>query len=139
MKNSLLVTAIVCASLFASAMGSAAADPPGKEKLDVLNMREIPPGYYEVQLELSGKPQTAKISIQKNQAFFVKSTAIKLEGLSGKFELIGNGVYFAQLKSSQNYLASQWWIFHPDGTATIKEIPDRGENESAKPMSEKPG
>jgi hypothetical protein len=112
-------------------MGFSEADAAEKPSLDVLRMQEIPTGFYDVQLRYEGKNETAKLSIKENHATFVKSSYTKLEGLSGEFELIGNGVFLARLASKAGG-KSQWWIFHPDGSATVREIPDRGEKQTAK-------
>ena len=32
------------------------------------------------------------------------------------------------------YVATQYWVFRPDGIADIKEIPDRGEKQTAVPQ-----
>ena len=130
MKHSSLVLAILGASLLAPPTLLRAADPA---QLDVLKMQEIPAGRYDVQLQLEGNPQTVTVAIRNNRAAFVQTESDKLEGLSGQFELIGNGVFLARLRC-QNHQASQWWIFHPDGTASVKEIPDRGEKQTAKPV-----
>jgi hypothetical protein len=76
------------------------------------------------------------LSIKNNRATFVKPSSSKFNGLSGEFELIGNGVFLARLASKAGG-ASQWWIFQPDGSARIKEIPDRGEKQTAKRTSDK--
>jgi hypothetical protein len=108
-----------------------AADGPKQATLAVLARQEIPAGFYEVQLQYEGRNETVKLSIKGNRAAFVKASSNKLEGLSGGFELIGNGVYLARL-ACKGGGASQWWIFRPDGSATVKEIPDRGEKQIAK-------
>lgn len=101
-------------------------------ELDVLEMREIPTGLYDVQLELPGEAQTVTLAVQNNRATFVESGSETLQGLSGEFELIGNGVFRTRL-TGDNYRATQSWVFHPDGTASVKEVPDRGEKQTAKP------
>jgi hypothetical protein len=132
MKRLSILLAITWSLLFCVFSGQAAEE----HKLDVLKMREIPAGHYDVQLQLAGKDHTVKLAIKNNRAAFVKTSTSKLEGLAGEFELIGNGVFMARL-AGENHRATQWWIFHPDGTASIKEVPDRGEKQTAKPSTEK--
>ena len=109
----------------------------GAEKtLDVLNMTEIPAGTYDVQLEDHGKKETVKLAIKNDRAKFVKSTSPTFDGLAGSFELIGNGVFVAHL-SCKSGNATQLWLFRPDGTARVKESPDRGEKEVAKLSQER--
>jgi hypothetical protein len=106
--------------------------PRAAEKtLDVFSMTEIPAGTYDVQLENAGKKETIKLAIKNNEAKFVKSTSPKFEGLSGGFELIGNGVFVARLSCKDGNM-TQLWLFQPDGTAKVKENPDRGEKQVAK-------
>jgi hypothetical protein len=57
-----------------------------------------------------------------------------LKGLKGEFQLIGNGVFIVSLHNN-NHRASQFWLFRPDGTATVKEVPDRGEKQLAQPVA----
>jgi hypothetical protein len=106
--------------------------PRAAEKtLDVFTMTEIPAGTYDVQLENAGRKETVKLAIKNNEAKFVKSTSPKFDGLSGSFELMGNGVFVARL-SCKTGNTTQLWLFQPDGTARVKENPDRGEKQVAK-------
>ena len=118
--------AIVCALALLRA-----ADLSGKLQLDVLEMQRIPQGVYEVQLQLERHDYTVRLGIKDNRAVFVRSSADKFDGFAGEFELIGNGVFLARM-AGENHRATQWWIFHPDGTASVKEVPDRGEKQVAK-------
>jgi hypothetical protein len=136
MKLSSILLVILCSLVACLSSISRAAAKPDESKLDVLNLREIPSGFYDAQLQLDGKDHTVKLAIKNNRAVFVTTATSKLEGLSGEFELIGNGVFMARL-AGENHRATQWWVFHPDGTASIKEVPDRGEKQTAKPASEK--
>ena len=130
MKHLLLILfTALCAPLFTHSNLAA-------ESLDVLKMTEIPSGSYDVQLQYEGTPATVKLKIEGNRAAFVESSLSKLEGMSGKFELLGNGVFLARLSSKAGG-ATQIWVFKPDGTAAIKEIPDRGERQFAKLSSKK--
>ncbi|MBC8001977.1 MAG: hypothetical protein H7X97_05255 [Opitutaceae bacterium] len=136
MKHSSVPLAIICSLVVGVTSVVPAADIPSQTKLDVLKMQEIPTGLYDVQLQLAGENHTVKLAIKDNRLAFAKSDSAKLEGLSGKLEFIGNGVFMVQL-AGKNHRATQWWIFHPDGTASVKEIPDRGEKQTVRPASEK--
>jgi hypothetical protein len=131
MKMNYQICALATFLFFAAATDAADVR---RTDLDVLKMQEVPQRTYEVALQLEGQVQSVTIAVKNNRASFVKATSPKLEGLSGDFDLIGNGVFLARL-SGKNHRASQWWIFRPDGTATVKEIPDRGEKQIAKPVS----
>lgn len=128
MKSLILATILVSGLFYSQCSKAGAAE---LQNLDVLKMQEIPAGSYNVQLQYEGKTETAKLSIKENRATFVNSSSSRLEGLSGEFELIGNGVFLARLASKAGG-KSQWWIFQPDGSATVKEIPDRGEKQTAR-------
>jgi len=75
--------------------------------------------------------ETVKLAVKGDRAMFVESTSGKFEGLAGSFELIGNGVFVARL-SCRGGNMTQLWLFQPDGTAKVKESPDRGEKQIAK-------
>jgi hypothetical protein len=132
MKRLLAISMLISGLCCAVSPHASAADNPS---LDVLKMHEIPAGSYDVQLQSEGKNETVKLSIKNNRATFVRSSSNIFDGLSGEFELIGNGVFLARLARKAGG-ASQWWIFHPDGSATVKEIPDRGEKQTAKRSSD---
>ena len=136
MKTLPVTLALACSLIVFGSSLVQSAETAEKPKLDVLKMSEIPTGFYDVQLQFAGENQTVRLAIKGNRAAFVKADVGKLDEVSGKFEFIGNGVFMAQL-AGRNHRATQWWIFHPDGTASIKEMPDRGEKQTAKPVNEK--
>jgi hypothetical protein len=105
------------------------------ETLDVLNMTQIPYGTYDVQLEGAGKKEIVKIAIKGDRVRFVKSTSPRFEGLSGSFELLGNGVFVAHFPTEAK-MPRNYGSFGPDGTARVKESPDRGAKQIAKLSSE---
>jgi hypothetical protein len=114
-------------------VGILGADQPKEPRLNFLQLREVPPGVYEVTLQYEGQGEKVKVrlSIKNNQVTLVESSSKKFDGLVGRFMLIGKGVFRAQLRFRAG-TASQYWIFHPDGSATVKEIPDRGEKQTAR-------
>ena len=124
MRKSFVISLIVTGLL--SVAGAAE-----KATLDVFSMTQIPSGTYDVQLEDSGKKETVTLAIKGDRATFVKSTSPKFEDLSGSFQLMGNGVFVARL-SCKGGNVTQLWLFRPDGTAQVKESPDRGEKQMAK-------
>lgn len=60
----------------------------------------------------------------------------ELKGISGTFTPIANGVFMIPLRNEE-FAATQFWAFKPDGSAEIKEIPDRGEIQKAIPAVSK--
>lgn len=130
----LFLPGLAWAIVFSALTCSQAAEPPGKHTLDVLAMKAVPEGHYRVALEWSGKKQTVNIKVANNQGEFVRSSDPDLKGMKGGFQILGNGVFLASF-ANQMGRASQFWIFQPDGSATIKEIPDRGEKQTATPVA----
>ena len=106
------------------------SSPAPKAELDVLEMKSVPDGNYRVNLQAGGTERLVNIKVKDNSARCVNSSDPRLKGLEGKFELIGNGVFRVVLQNKE-YAASQWWLFRTDGSATVKEVPDRGEKERA--------
>lgn len=96
----------------------------------VLEMKSVPDGNYRVTLQLRGRGRALNFEAKDNLARCIGSDDPKLEGLQGTFELIGNGVFLISLRND-NHRATQYWLFKEDGGATVKEIPDRGEKQSA--------
>lgn len=125
--------ALVFTTIFASATATLAQDTakPAASRLDVLEMRSVPAGNYLVTLQLDDQEQRVNIQVKEDLAKCVNSSAPRLNGMQGKFELIGNGVFAIFFQSEGGHRASQWWLFRPDGTALIKEVPDRGEKQTA--------
>jgi hypothetical protein len=64
---------------------------------------------------------------------FIKSTDAQLVGARGKFELIGNGVFIVFFQNA-TFRATQFWVFNPDSTAMVKEVPDEGQRQMAVPV-----
>lgn len=104
-----------------------------KPSLDVLAMQSVPDGHYLLNLMSSGAERLLNIHVKGNVATCVNSTDPELKGLQGRFELFGNGVFTIVLRN-QKHTASQWWLFRPDGSASVKEVPDRGEKQRAVPV-----
>jgi hypothetical protein len=118
---------------------SLAATLPAQESkpapLDVLTLAAVPNGTYRVTLELKQLDGTAAaVELAARDGSLASTTETERFGrIQGRTAFIGNGVFMVQLKG-KGYLATQYWVFRPDGTASIKEIPDRGEKQSAVPV-----
>jgi hypothetical protein len=109
---------------------------PGASQADVLEMRSVPEGHYLVTLELralDGKAQRLNIEVKGGSAQCINSSDPRLKGLQGKFESIGNGVFMTTLRN-QTHTATQFWAFRKDGSAVVKDFPDRGERQTAIPV-----
>jgi hypothetical protein len=130
------------ASLFmASALGAAvfAAAGSGGEQagttLNVLEMESVPAGNYLLNLRAIGaEERRVNVEVKNGWGRCVNSSDSRLKGFEGQFELIGNGVFLVVFRN-KDYTATQWWLFRPDGTARVKESPDRGEKQRAIPVS----
>lgn len=115
-----------------------AQDKVETPKIDVLAIKDLPGVRYSVPLELKqldGKAMVVELHYENGVLKSVGDTG-KLGQIQGRLMLLGNGVFMVQLKGD-GYLATQWWVFQPDGTAQIKEVPDRGEKQIARPIEEK--
>lgn len=96
-------------------------------------MKAVPEGKYTVTLELKqldGVP--AEVTLESRNGS-IHGTDKRLGKIQGRIQPIGNGVFMVQLRGT-GYVATQFWVFHPDGTAEIKEIPERGEKQTAVPQ-----
>ena len=112
--------------------------PPVASQLGALAVRSVPDGHYLITLQLlalDGQPQRLNIEVKDGSAQCVNSSDARLKGLQGKFSPIGNGA-FRIFFSNERHRASQTWIFRKDGSAAVREVPDRGEQETAIPVSD---
>jgi hypothetical protein len=115
--------------------GSLSAEEPKPSPIEVLSLSAVPDGIYKVTLELKqldGTPATVELAAKGGSLASTTETE-RFGRLQGRTAFIGNGVFMVQLKGN-GYMATQYWVFRPDGTAAIKEIPDRGEKQSAVPV-----
>ena len=96
----------------------------------VLEMKSVPDGHFLATLQWDGRERRVNFEVNDNAAKCVNSDENRLKGLSGKFQAIGNGVFLIFIQN-ENHRASQFWVFHKDGSAAVKEIPDRGEKQLA--------
>ena len=109
---------------------------PKATALDVMAMTAIPDGRYAVTLELKqldGTPATVELA-SRDGSLGSSLDSDRLGRIQGRTAFIGNGVFMVQLKG-KGYVATQYWVFRPDGSAAIKEIPDRGEKQAAVPVA----
>ena len=110
------------------------AQPVANQMLSVSTIKTVADGNYLVTLEIEGKPQLMNLSIQGGKAKCVNSSDPKLKTVQGQLQYNADGVFLARLQGG-GFGASQVWIFRADGSASIREIPDRGEQQSAVPVS----
>ncbi len=103
--------------------------------VDVLEMKSVPDGHYLLNLETGAAERLVNIEVKNASGKCVNSSDPQLKGLEGKFEFIGNGVFTVVFRN-KHYTMTQWWLFRPDGSATVKEVPDRGETQRAIPVSD---
>src|ERR1051325_4470747 len=120
-----LIAVILCgAALSGPCLGQAqSASQVRTSRLNVLEMKSVPDGHFRVNLQRDDRESLLNIEVKDNAAKCVNSNETQLKGLRGKFQLIGNGV-FVILFENENHRASQYWLFQPDGSAVVKEVPD---------------
>lgn len=110
------------------------AQPAANQIVSLSTLKTVTDGNYLVTLEVDGKPQLLNLSIQGNKAKCVNSSEARLKAVQGQLQYQADGVFLARLQGGA-FRASQFWIFRADGGASIREIPDRGEQQSAVPVS----
>ena len=103
-------------------------------EVKVLEMKSVPDGHFLVNLQREGQDRLLNFEVKGNVAKCVNSNDPQLKGLQGQFQLIGNGVFLVFFQNG-NHRASQYWLFRNDGGAQVKEVPDRGENQTAIPVA----
>ena len=105
--------------------------------LDLSKLKSPPEGRYAISLLIAGQEVKTEFVIKANVATCVKSDKAPaprvIKGSSGRFRAYGNGVFGIILRGD-GFTASQQWVFQPDGSALVKEVPDRGEKQRAVPM-----
>jgi hypothetical protein len=129
---------VVLAITTLTALLAAPPDPsPAREptpaRLDVLALRAPPAGHYALNLQAHGPVRWLNLRVTNGVATGVKASDAALQGLRGEFQLVGNGVFLISL-ANPNHRATQFWVFQPDGSALVKEFPDRGEKQVARPV-----
>ena len=104
-------------------------------KTDVLAMTAIPDGNYFVNLQIRGEGPVRALNLEcRNGALkCVNTDEPRLADWKGRSVLIGNGVFMVQL-AGESERATQFWVFRADGSAVVREVPDRGEKQTAVPV-----
>jgi hypothetical protein len=112
-------------------LGSPSAEGAGR--LDLEDLVSVPEGNYLVTLELNGKQVQLNLKVQNDRAKCVNSSVPAYKDLKGQFTSMGKG-NFAGRFSGSGFAGTQHWIFRRDGSAAIREVPDRGEQQGAVPV-----
>ena len=128
-----LIPCLVALSDVCLGQTRSAADARASES-KVLDMKSVPDGHFLVNLQGNGRERLVNIEVKDNTARCVNSNDAPLKGLQGKFQVIGNGVFVSFFQNA-NHRASQYWLFRNDGSAVVKEVPDRGEKQTAIPVT----
>ena len=131
-----LISMLMCVAFLPGAcLGQAQSGNLRDSDVKVLEMKSVPDGHFLVNLQREGKTRLVNIEVRDNAAKCVNSNDAQLKGLQGKFQLIGNGVFLIFFQN-ENHRASQYWLFRNDGSAVVKEVPDRGERQTALPVKD---
>lgn len=101
--------------------------------LDVLGLTAVPDGHYLLNLQQGGRERLVNLTVESGRARAEAASDPRLRELAGEFQRIGNGVFLISL-ANEHHRTTQFWVFRPDGTAAVKEIPDRGECQEAVPV-----
>jgi hypothetical protein len=110
-----------------------AAPTPPAPAIDVLNLTAVPAGHYLVNLQAHGPERWLNFKVAGPTAVCVQASDPDLRGLRGTFQTVGNGVFLISFGNAA-YHGTQFWVFRSDGTARVAEIPDRGEQQEARPV-----
>ena len=135
MKSIALTSVIGVASLLLGCFGQSSSVTIPAPQPNVYRMKTVPDGHFLANLEIEGTEQLVNVRVQNNVARSVNSSDSRFLGLTGQFQLIGNGVFIIGLQGD-NYQGTQFWVFKQDGTAEVKEVPDRGEMQLAIPVDD---
>lgn len=100
---------------------------------NVLELTAVPDGHYLLNLQQGGRERLVNLKVESGRARAGAASDSRLRELAGEFQRIGNGVFLISL-ANEHHRATQFWVFRPDGTAAVKEIPDRGERQEAVPV-----
>jgi hypothetical protein len=97
----------------------------------------IPDGNYLLTVEIRGKEQRLNLKIQDGKAKCVKASDPSLANVEGYFQKgqLQGAPPNAVLARFRNGIDSQLWILRADGAIAVREIPDRGEQQSAVPVN----
>ena len=103
--------------------------------LDISQLKSVPEKNYLVTLELNGKQERLNVKVQGNKAKVINSSDQALKDAEGQFRSHPRqpGVFAVTFQTPRGAM-TQIWIFRPDGSAAIRENPDRGEQQSAVPV-----
>jgi hypothetical protein len=134
--RSFLIGMFMCVAFLSDAcLGQAqSAGNVRASEVKVLEMKSVPDGHFLVNLRWDGQDRSVNFKVKDNAAKCVNSNDAQLKGLQGQFQLIGNGVFLIFFQN-ENHRASQYWLFRNDGSAVVKEVPDRGEKQTAIPVA----
>jgi hypothetical protein len=134
--KALLIGLMVCASFtpaICHGQGGAANGGVMNGYSSRTSLKAVPDGNFLVSLEFEGKERLLNLEVKNGAARCVKSNEPRLQGATGQFRMLDTGVFLVSLRK-QNVTVSQFWIFRTDGSAAIREAPDRGEIQKATPV-----
>jgi hypothetical protein len=129
------INLLMCAVMVAAVCSdhACAAETARTSETDILELKAVPDGHYRVNLLWNRQERSLNVEVKGNRAKCVNTTEERLKGLEGEFRLIGNGVFLIFFQN-EHHRASQFWVFRRDGSAAVREVPDRGEKQSAVPV-----
>ena len=89
-----LLSLLLCTA-FATDVGYGQQQKAAKAKLNALEMKSVPDGHFLVKLQVGGQERLLNIESKNDSAKCVTTDNPKLKGLRGRFQLIGNGVFWS--------------------------------------------
>jgi len=110
-----------------SAFGQQGASGQGKiAKL----LNSNPEGRYVVSMEFAGGKPRVIVDVGERDVKTVKGSDPEFDGMAGTIERLKPGIFRVIMRNAKHTI-SQIWIFRPDGNAAVREVPDRGEMQTA--------
>ena len=131
------LTKLLCrlCGIFLMAAPAVVSGAAREGETDVLTMTAIPDGNYLVHLQIRGEGPVHRLNLECKAGTLrcVNTDEPRLAEWKGRSLFIGNGVFLVQLAGGEER-ATQFWVFKADGSADVKEVPDRGERQTAVPV-----
>ena len=100
---------------------------------EATELKAIPDGRYLVTLEIAGGKPRINVEVKAGTVKSIKASDAEFEGLEGGVEAMRPGIFVIRMRN-QRHTISQVWVFRKDGSAAVREIPDRGEMQTAVPI-----
>lgn len=135
MKTNPTLLTLLAAGFILITPTSFGQNSPSQSVLNVAELSRVPDGHYRVNLEWNNRSSFINVLVRNGGAEVVAASDSHLQGMRGSFRLLESG-RFALALQNDLHRATQVWIFRGDGSAAVREVPDRGEQQMAVPVTD---